>query len=136
MLPNFGDEALEEKTLDSRPDDILDTWTALEALSPQSYKKPADLVIGRGSVAYLKPGQEPWIRGEKSIPKCNLYYLVYLGAVDLEKATTQLLSVYQDKRIERPQVKGVAVLGVILLDRKVFPFLIPDSRYLVLAGPT
>jgi hypothetical protein len=125
VLPNFGDEALEEKTLENRPDDILDTWTALEALSPQSYKKPADLVIGRGSVAYLKLGQEPWIRGEKSIRNCNLYYLVYLGSVDLEKATTRLLSVYQDKRIERPQAKGVAVLGVILLDKNGVP--VPDT---------
>jgi hypothetical protein len=125
VLPNFGDDVLEEKSLENRPEDILDTWTALEALSPQSYKKPGDLVIGRGSVAYLKPGQEPWIRGEKSIPKCNLYYLVYLGAIDLEKATTQLLSVYQDKRIERPQVKGVAALGVILLDKKGVP--VPDT---------
>jgi hypothetical protein len=125
VLPNFGDEALEEKPLENRPEDILDTWTALEALSPQSYKKPGDLVIGRGSVAYLKPGQEPWIRGEKSIPKCNLYYLVYLGAIDLEKATTQLLSVYQDKRIERPQAKGEAALGVILLDKQGVP--VPDT---------
>jgi hypothetical protein len=54
VLPNFGDEALEEKPLENRPEDILDTWTALEALealSPQSYKKPSDLVIGRGSVS-------------------------------------------------------------------------------------
>ncbi|WP_101757287.1 DEAD/DEAH box helicase [Oceanicoccus sp. KOV_DT_Chl] len=125
VLSNFGGEALKEKHLDDQPGDILDTWTALEALSPQSYKNPKDLVVGKGSVAYLKAGQEPWLNDEKSIPKNNLYYLVYLGAVDLEKATTQLLSIYQDKRIERPQVKGLAALGVILLDKHGVP--VPDT---------
>lgn len=125
VVANLSDEELEQKPLNNNPLDILSTWTALEALSPQSYKKPKDLVVGRGSVAYLRPGQEPWLKGEKSIPKNNLYYLVYLGAVDMEKATAQLLSVYQDKRIEKPQVKGLAALGVILLDKKGVP--VPDT---------
>ena len=125
VVANLSDEELEQKPLNNDPLDILSTWTALEALSPQSYKKPKDLVVGRGSVAYLRSGQEPWLKGEKSIPKNNLYYLVYLGAVDMEKATAQLLSVYQDKRIEKPQVKGLAALGVILLDKKGVP--VPDT---------
>lgn len=114
-----------EKPLKNIPVDILDAWTILEALSPQSYKKPNDLVIGAGSVAYLKSGHEPWIAGEKSKPKNNLYYMVYLGAIDLERATEQLLSVYQDKRIERPAARGFAALGVVLLDKGGVP--VPET---------
>ncbi|GAB4195048.1 MAG: hypothetical protein Tsb002_27150 [Wenzhouxiangellaceae bacterium] len=113
------------KALSNRPTDILELWTVLEALSPQTYKKPSDLVIGQGSVAYLKEGQEPWLRGEKSRPKSNLYYIMYLGSVDVEKATEKLLRLYQDKRIERPSVRGFAALGVILLDKRGIP--IPET---------
>jgi len=109
----------------NNPTDILDAWTALEALSPQTYKSPSDLAFGFRSVAYLKSGQEPWITGEKSRPKSSLYYAVYLGAIDMERATTQLLSVYQDSRVERPSISGLAALGVVLLDKRGIP--IPDT---------
>lgn len=114
-----------EKPVTNKPSDIIDTWTILEALSPQSYKTPKDLIIGQGSVAYLKQGQEPWVRGEKSRPSCNLYYMLYLGGVDLEKATQKLLALYQDKRVERPSIKGLSAIGVVLLDKKGVP--VPDT---------
>jgi hypothetical protein len=104
---------------------IIDTWTALEALSPQTYKRPDDLVIGTGSVAYFRNGEEPWLIGERSRPKHNLFYLVYLGAIDLEQATEKLLKKYQDKRAERPSSRGLAALGVVLLDKKGIP--VPES---------
>lgn len=131
VLSNAPDTAVStnedtpSKTLSNIPEDIIDAWTVLEALSPQTYKKPDDLVIGTGSVAYLKKGLEPWLKGEKSRPKNQLYYLVYLGAVKLEEATEELLKLYQDKRAERPNVKGLAALGVVLLDKKGIP--VPDT---------
>ncbi|MGP4846023.1 DEAD/DEAH box helicase [Marinobacter sp. 1Y8] len=109
----------------NQPGDILDVWTVLEALSPQSYKRPYDLVVGDGSVAWLQDGQEPWLRGEKSRPKKNLYYLVYLGAIDVEGAVQKLMDVFQDDRVERPSVNGLAALGVVLLDKKGIP--VPDT---------
>lgn len=111
--------------ISDQPENILDTWTVLEALSPQSYKRADDLVIGDGSVVWLRDGQEPWLRGEKSRPKRNLYYLVYLGAIDIESAIQKLLSIFQDDRIERPSADGLAALGVVLLDKKGIP--IPDT---------
>ncbi|WP_370979117.1 DEAD/DEAH box helicase [Agaribacterium sp. ZY112] len=111
--------------LANRPEDILDAWTALEALSPQSYKKPKDLVIPGGSVAYLRHNQEPWFKGEKARPKTQLFYVVHLGCVDLEKATEKLLAVYRDERVERQSVTGLASLGLIILDRHGVP--IPDT---------
>lgn len=111
--------------ISDQPGNILDAWTVLETLSPQSYKRPDDLIIGDGSVAWLRDGQEPWLRGENSRPKKNLYYLVYLGAIDVESAIQKLLNVFQDDRVERPAVNGLAALGVVLLDKKGIP--IPDT---------
>ncbi len=107
--------------LENRPEDILDAWTALEALSPQTYKKPNDLAKFGGSVAYLKSGDEPWFKGEKARPKTQLYYAVYLGSINLEKATEKLLVVYKDERVERPSITGLAALGVVILDRNGIP---------------
>ncbi|MDB9953314.1 AAA domain-containing protein [Porticoccaceae bacterium] len=106
---------------ENRPVDILDTWTALEALSPQTYKRPNDLVIPGGSVVYLREGQEPWINGENARPKTQLYYVVYLGYIDLEISTGKLLEVYKDDRIERPSVTGLAAMGAVILNRKGIP---------------
>ena len=111
--------------LTNSPQSIIDTWTALEALSPQTYKRPDDLIIGTGSVAYFRNGEEPWLSGERSRPKHNLFYLVYLGAIDLEQATEKLLQKYQDKRVERPSSRGMAALGVVLLDKKGIP--VPET---------
>ena len=123
--PSNSESAKDPKPLLNNPSDILDVWTVLEALSPQSYKKPNDLIIGQGSVAYLQEAREPWLKGEKSRPKTDLYYMLYLGAIDIEKATEKLLSIYQDKRVERPSVRGLAALGVVLLDKKGVP--IPNT---------
>lgn len=129
ILKNPIDEAtpheVSQRPITNTPPDILDAWTVIEALSPQTYKRPTELVIGQGSVAYLTSGREPWLLGEKSRPKNNLYYLVYLGAIDLERATQKLLALYQDKRIERPSVRGYASLGVVVLDRNGIP--IPET---------
>ncbi len=54
-----------------------------------------------------------------------MYYLVYLGAIDVEKTTQKLLTIYQDKRIERPNIRGFAALGVVLLDKNGIP--VPDT---------
>ena len=105
------------------PLDILESWTAIEAFSPQTYKRPQDLQ-GGGSVAYFKDG-EPWFRGEKSRPRCNLYYVIYIGAVELEKATENLISIYQDKRVERPATHGKAALGAILVNKHGIP--VPET---------
>jgi len=124
VVANSNDEMF-SKPLNNRPEDIIDTWTALEALSPQTYKKPNDLIVGHGSVVYLKKGCEPWLKGEKSRPKHQLYYVVYLGAINLDQATEKLLKRYQDKRIERPSVRGLASLGVVILNKKGIP--VPET---------
>jgi len=68
------------------PVEILKAWTALEALSPQTFRKPEDLVNGdRRAIARLDSGRLPWSgEGEPARPKTQLFYQILLGTVDME----------------------------------------------------
>lgn len=101
---------------------ILSSWTAIEILSPQSYKHPQDLVSGDyKKVAKFDKGL-PWENGTEIVPKnYRLYYQVILGAIDMAKATKALAYVYKDKRIEKPNVKGESILATIMVDKKGCP---------------
>jgi hypothetical protein len=51
----------------NEPRAILAAWTALEALSPQTYRRPEALAAGdRRCVADLSAGRVPWSTGERS----------------------------------------------------------------------
>jgi ribosomal protein S7 len=113
--------AARSKPIENRPEDVLDTWTIIEALSPQTFKKPNDLVIGQGSVVQLNSGELPWMRGESSRPSCNLFYTIYLGSLDLGASTDDLLKIYQDQREEIPNVTGQAALAAVIVDKKGLP---------------
>ena len=111
----------ESKPISNEPNDIIDTWTALEALTPQSYRQAKDLIVGTGSVAHFGSGPLPWEVGEKSQPRKKLFYMVYLGSVDLKKTSEDLLQLYRDDREELPGVSGQSALAVIVLDKKGVP---------------
>ena len=105
--------------ISNKPQSILDTWTALEALSPQSYQREQDLVVGQGAVLQMEQGRpEPWNSGVTSIPKHQLYFHVYLGAVRLGPATEALLKTFGDDNPERAPLKGLASLGLVVVDRE------------------
>jgi len=112
---------VKQKPIEDRPVDILDAWTVLEALSPQSFRQPKDLVIGTGSVAHFGTYQLPWEIGEKAAPRKQLYYLIYLGSVDLAKTSADLLRLYKDDRQEIPSVRGNAALAVVVVDKTGVP---------------
>ena len=115
--------------VDNAPTAILDVWTALEVLSPPSFRRPEDLSGGdRAAVARLDGGRLPWEgAGEKARPNKRLYYQVVLGTVDLDGAVTALLSRYTDTRAERPQARGEAILAVVILDRSGRPVEAPTA---------
>lgn len=100
-------------------DGILSAWTALEVLSPPTFQRPERLAgDGFGSVARFSDNQLPWEgRGESSRKNYRLYYQVVLGSIAMTPAVERLLARYQDKRDERPSVKGEAVLAVLMLDK-------------------
>ncbi len=111
--------------------DILRAWTALEVLSPQSFKREADLVAGdTRRIARLDEAQLPWERGEKSRPKKRLFYELILGAVALAPAVESLLEVYADRRPDKPNMKGLSPVASILLDKEGRP-LEEDSSFAI-----
>lgn len=103
----------------NRGSDILSAWTAMEVLSPPSFRKPEDLVGGeRQRIARIGDGNLPWEHGgERSRPNYRLYYQIVLGTLDMEKSVGALLDVYSDTRDERPSARGEAVLATVLVDR-------------------
>ncbi|MGB0671489.1 MAG: DEAD/DEAH box helicase, partial [Rhodospirillales bacterium] len=107
----------------NRPSDILSAWTALEVLSPASFRKPEDLAAGdRYRIAKLDGPFLPWQgQGEKSRPKYRLYYQIVLSTVLLETAVGDLLKLFPDSRPEPPGGRGEAVLASITLDKLGVP---------------
>ncbi|MCA0922968.1 AAA domain-containing protein [Pseudooceanicola nanhaiensis] len=104
------------------PQNILRTWTALEVLSPQGYRRETDLVAGdRSRIARFEDAELPWIKGERSRPKKRLYYELMLGAVALGPAVESLLKVYADKRPDKPSMRGNCPIASILLDKEGCP---------------
>lgn len=112
-LPSFSPSG---KTNDARA--ILAAWTALEALSPQGYKRPEDMASGdRSRVALLERGI-PWGLNARSKPKHRLYFEVVLGAITLDKAADELVKVFgEDDEHSRPDGKKAAI-GSILIDKE------------------
>ncbi len=107
----------------SAPERVMDAWTALEVLSPPSFRRPEDLAGGdRSAVAALDGRALPWAgTGERSRPNKRLYYQVVLGSVELDAAVRQLLAPYADRRAERPPVRGEAILAVVVVDGRGRP---------------
>lgn len=102
----------------NNPQDILRTWTALEVLSPQGYRRETDLVAGnKARIARFEESELPWVIGEKSLPKKRLYYELILGAVELAPAVDALLRVYSDNRPNRPSAQGYCPVASIVLDK-------------------
>jgi hypothetical protein len=104
--------------ISNRPEEILSTWTALEVLSPPTFRRPEDLAPGdsRG-IASLQDQKLPWERGELSRPNFRLYYQVVLGSIPMQPAVEQLIRRFGDSRVERPTVKGNAILAVVIVDK-------------------
>lgn len=100
------------------PQAILAAWTALEALSPQGYKRPEDMASGdRSRIALLERGM-PWGPQARSKPNHRLYFEIVLGAVALDKATDELVRIFgMDEERSRPDGKRAAI-GSILVDSK------------------
>lgn len=91
----------------NEPTASLAAWTALEALSPQTYRRPEDLDAGdRRCVADLSAGRVPWGTGERSRPKKLLYYQVILGSIPMERATEDLVKAFEEDEERSPHARG------------------------------
>lgn len=108
----------ERPTEPNTPGGILAAWTALEALSPQTYQRPNDLAVGQhGSVAELGKGDLPWERGESSRKNYQLYYQIILGAIPMGPATADLVKAFGADDELRTRTREKAAIAAILVDR-------------------
>jgi hypothetical protein len=80
------------------PTSILDAWTALEVLAPQTFKRPEALAGGdRRAIASLVEKLSWEGAGEKARPNTRLFYQVVLGTVDFDAAVeraSELASIF------------------------------------------
>ncbi len=100
---------------------VFKAWTAMEVLSPQTFKKREDLAYGRKElVASFNDTVLPWEKdgGEKEPAGKKLYYQVIIGTLDYPNAIKALLNKYADTTEERATGSNQAVLAVALIDRK------------------
>lgn len=97
---------------------ILSAWTALESLSPQTYRRPADLVSGDGRCVVSIDGNDlPWFRREPSRPKYQLYYQVILGCVPFDLAMDALIKAFGEDEERGRREREKAALAAVLVDR-------------------
>jgi hypothetical protein len=102
----------------NEPTAILVAWTALEALSPQTYRRPEDLVGGdRRCVVSLSAGHLPWEMGERSRPNYQLYYQVPLGSIAMDAATEELIKAFGDNDERSRRVYEKAAIAALLVTR-------------------
>lgn len=109
-----------------QPAAILSSWIATEALTPQTFLRPEELVSGDArAVAKIRAGKLPWEIGETARPKTKLFYHVVLGTIDMSGATQMLVDSFgdDDERV-RPERKKAAIAS-ILVDRDGIP--VPDG---------
>ncbi|WP_210250554.1 hypothetical protein [Bradyrhizobium paxllaeri] len=102
----------------NEPTAVLAAWIALEALSPQTYRRPDDLVAGdRRCVADLTKGRVPWETRENSRPRKRLYYQIVLGSIPMGRATEDLVKAFGDDEERNDRVREKAAIGAILVDK-------------------
>ncbi|MEO4002117.1 hypothetical protein [Mesorhizobium sp. CAU 1732] len=106
---------------ENEPRAILAAWSALESLSPQTFRRPEDLAAGdRRSVTDFAKGGVPWGRGERSKPKYQLYYQIILESVAMDKATEALIKSFGQDEERGTRVREKAAIGAILVDKDGF----------------
>jgi hypothetical protein len=97
---------------------ILAAWTALEALSPQTYRRPADLVNGdTRCVAFFDGDDLPWFQKVPSRKNYQLYYQIVLGCVPVDQAMDELIKTFGDDEERSRKEREKAAIAAVLVDR-------------------
>jgi Cdc6-like AAA superfamily ATPase len=111
-------------------DPILAAWLTMEVLTPQSLPKIEQLQSINRSLIRLENNPEPWNdqRYNKHGKEKAVYWLIYLGELDLSKAVQSILRQYPDEGVEESEVRGNTTLAVAVLDSQGRP--IPDKTFL------
>ena len=62
----------------------------------------------------------PWVRGERSRPKQQLYYQVVLGCVLVDRATDALIKTFGEDEEPGRREREKAAIAAVLVDRNGF----------------
>ncbi len=102
----------------NQPVDILSAWFALEVLSPQTFKKPKDIILGNFQVIPLLPYKGlPWEMGiKRDSAEDDLFYQILLGSLDMQPINELLLKKFGNEFGERFQSKQKAALAFITVN--------------------
>lgn len=102
----------------NKPTSILAAWTAMEALSPQTYRNPVDLAFGDKRCVATIRDSFPWHLDEISRPNSQLYYQVILGSIPVDKATDALIESFGADVEGGRKESEKAALAALLVDRQ------------------
>lgn len=134
MVPKFSDLAPQfapEVETKPGPDSVLAAWLTLEVLTPQALPDAREIEATGRTLVHLDEYLEPWKERKylKRGKEHAVYWMVYLGELDLAKATGAILTVYPDDAIdERVDVNGNTTLAVIVVDSQGRP--VEDKTFL------
>ncbi|CAD1790219.1 hypothetical protein XSP_001553 [Xanthomonas euroxanthea] len=116
--PAISPPDLEPVNYTNRAPDILDAWSALEVLSPTTFKRRAELASNIAQNIVSIGPELPWDGGSaRSKPNFKVYFHIILGTLAAEPAFGKLLTRFQEARPNPPNIKGEVVLASILVDK-------------------
>lgn len=101
----------------SQPIDILSAWYALEILSPQTFKKPNDFILGNAKLVLSSPFTKlPWENANRGSANDGLFYQILLGSLNMQPINELLLKKFGNEFGERFPSKQKAALAFITID--------------------
>ena len=105
----------------NHPADILSAWMALEALSPQTFRRRSEFKLGKRRVLNFDMHNPPWTDCDARDEESVCFYQVVFGTISMEKAFDRLAETYGDQRPERPMADGEAIVATLTVDERGVP---------------
>ncbi|MCY4004153.1 MAG: hypothetical protein OXF33_10660 [Rhodospirillales bacterium] len=105
----------------NHPADILSAWMALEALSPQTFRRRSEFRLGKRRVLNFDMHNPPWTDCDARDEESVCFYQVVFGTIRMEKAFDRLTETYGDQRPERPMADGEAIVATVTVDERGVP---------------
>lgn len=109
---------MKKPDITNQPQNILHAWTALEVLSPRTFRRKSDFATGPNKqIVLISDSKLPWVKGEKSRKNKKLVYEIILGSISLSPAYEALLNVFSDNRPDQRTNNGYAAIASIIVDK-------------------
>jgi hypothetical protein len=119
---NAPGERLSEDAAKARAARLLDAWTALEVLSPQTFREPEDLLTAhRSQVVSIDNGRLYWRGDLRGRPDRRPFHHVLLGELQVQRAFQALGERFPTEGIDLPSVPQSAILGVVVCNEHGVP---------------